>query len=173
MTAYEGRLAGMGQFYIQDADEAPPVETWDQSNGLAFPASVGAVILTGGVYGRVDVVLDVRDDAPDLADLGAEWEDVVEISVTCEEGPLQVCDLSQGFVPGLPALDSQGPGEYRMRVHAAGRNSPGVDPDDMPVAQDRYLICCWPAPAQPALAIRLTDQRGLNTRFAWIEQASR
>jgi hypothetical protein len=173
MTAYQGRLAGMGQFYLQDADEAPPVATWDQSNGLAFPASVGAVVLTGEIYGQVAVELDLRDDAPDLAGLGDEWEDVVEISVTCEEGPLQLCDLGQGFVPGLPALDSQGPGEYRVRVHAQGRDSPGVDADDMPVAQDRYLICCWPAPARPPLAIRLTDQRGLNTRIAWIEQAFR
>jgi hypothetical protein len=173
MTTYQGLLAGMGQFYVQDGDQAPPVETWDQSNGLAFPASVGAVVLTGEVYGRITVELDLRDDAPDPADLADEWEDVVEISVICEEGPLQICDLNQGFVPGLPPLDSQGPGEYRIRVHARGRNSPGVDADDMPVAQDRYLICCWPAPARLPLAIRLTDQRGLNTRIAWIEQTRR
>jgi hypothetical protein len=97
MSRAEAQVHGMGQFWIQDGDLAPPVETWDQSNGLAFPAAVGAVILTGETYGLVTVALDVRTDPPDWPSVGPEWDDTVEISVTCQEGPLLVCDVNAGF----------------------------------------------------------------------------
>jgi hypothetical protein len=170
MSITEAQVFGMGQFWIQDGDLAPPVETWDQSNGLAFPAATGAVILTGEAYGRVTVALDVRTDAPELGDVSSEWDDVVEISVMCEQEALLVCDLNEGFVPGLPALNSQGPGAYRLRVHVRGRDDPALDVDGIPTPADRFLIQCWPAQLKPPLAIRLTDMRGLNSRMSWIQR---
>jgi hypothetical protein len=172
MSISEGQVEvhGEGQFWIQDGDETPPVDSWDQSNGLIVTATVGAVVLTGEALGPIAVTLEVRPDDPGLTDLGSEWDDIVEASVRCQEGPLRLLGLEQGFVPGLSALDSQGPGDYRVRVHVTGRDTPTRDADGFPRAADRFLIRCWPAPPQPPLLIRLTDQRGLGTRLSWLNR---
>jgi hypothetical protein len=175
MVRAEARLNGMGQFVLQDGDTSPPVETWDQSNGLAITASVGATILTGEAWGPITVAVDVRDAVPAEAadplafDTGQRWNDIVEISVVCEDGPLRVCGLDDGFVEGLPPLGPPGPGTYRVRVHVRGRDDPAMGDDGMPSPTDHFLLVAWPAPARPPLLIRLTDRRGLSGRGAWLE----
>jgi hypothetical protein len=137
-------------------------------------ARVGAAVLTGEALGPVQVRLDVRADRPQEADEpfgfgdGSEWDDIVEVSVTCHEGPLRLCDFGVGFITALPALDVLGSGSYRVRVHVQGRDNPTVDEDGMPVPTDRFLIVSWPAPPQPPFLIRLTDRRGLGTRMSWL-----
>jgi hypothetical protein len=176
MIGTEAQLNATGQFALQDGDTAPPVESWDQSNGLAFTASVGATILTGEAWGPITVAVDVHDMVPpDAADPLAftatdqQWDDIVEISVICKDGPLRVCGLSEGFIEGLPPLGPGGPGSYRVRVHVSGRDNPTMDADGMPAPTDRFLLVAWPAPPRPQLLIRLTDWRGLNTRLSWLE----
>jgi hypothetical protein len=174
MARAVSELFGMGQFVLQDGDTAPPVGSWDQSNGLLVTAEVGAVVLTGETYGPVSVAVDVHDARPSQADdpygfaREETWDDIVEAGVTCEDGPLRVCDLNFGFVTGLPDLGPQGHGTYRVRVHVRGRDEPGEDGEGMPVPSDKFLIVCWPEPPRPALAIRLTDRRGLNIRSSWV-----
>ncbi|WP_322762625.1 hypothetical protein [Frankia sp. Cr2] len=179
MTTAEATLFGMGQFWLQDGGTPPAVETWDQSNGLAVTADVGAVILTGDAYGPVQVAVDVRAERPPEADDpfafgdGSEWDDIVEVSVTCREGPLNVGALEGELSDELPAVDTRGAGSYRVRVHTRDRDDPGVDDDGMPRPNDRFLLVSWPAPPQPPLLIRLTDRRGLGTRMAWVKRLSR
>jgi hypothetical protein len=178
MTSAEATVYGSGQFWLQDGDTAPPVESWDQSNGLIITASVGAAVLTGEVPGAIQVTLDVRSHRPQEADEplafgdGTTWDDIVEVSLVCNHGPLRVCDFDVGFIEALPALDTVGPGTYRVRVHVHGRDSPSIDEDGMPTPTDRFLIVCWPAPHEPPFLIRLTDRRGLGTRMSWLGHAA-
>jgi hypothetical protein len=179
MTTAEAVIHGSGQFWIQDGETFPPVETWDQSNGLLVLASVGAAVLTGPANGPITVSVDVRTSRPADADdgyaLGGDvpWDDIVEAGVTCREGPLQVCAEPTGFAD-LPRLDSSGPGSYRLRLHAINRDRPAHDADGFPVPTDRYLIVAWPEPPATPLLIRLSDLAGYNTRGSlWMEENGR
>ncbi|MER6680098.1 hypothetical protein [Streptomyces olivaceoviridis] len=66
----------------------------------------------------------------------------------------------------LPVLPFAGPGDYRPRVHARGRDTAiGLAPE---VVTEWYLVQVWPAPA-PAPArdvavLRQTDTYGASVR---------
>jgi len=152
MTLAEAVVSGSGQFWIQDGDTFPPVETWDQSNGLVVLASRPSYAEDGYALGG------------DVA-----WDEIVEASVTCREGPLRVCSESDGFAD-LPRLDSTGPGTYRLRVHAINRNRPAYDADGFAAPTDRYLIVAWPEPPAPPVLIRVSDRRGCDLRMVvWLK----
>jgi hypothetical protein len=71
----------------------------------------------------------------------------------------------------LPDLGTAGPGSYRLRVHALGRDAHY----DQAVADsgERYLLLCWPAPPAPSLIIRATDRCGYSLRFAQLHSHAR
>ncbi|MGW1070965.1 hypothetical protein ACWD4F_41530 [Streptomyces aureus] len=58
----------------------------------------------------------------------------------------------------LPSLASQGPGPYRLRVHALGRDT-AVDESTDDVVES-YLIQSWPAVHHDALLVKATDDYG-------------
>jgi hypothetical protein len=62
----------------------------------------------------------------------------------------------------LPVLSFNGPGDYRLRIHARGRDT-AVDlaPDEV---TEWYLIQAWPAPAAPVAALRHSDNYGASIR---------
>lgn len=126
-----------GLFSISDGDSVD-VDSTRWSNGLIAPMNEGAWILTGIHTGRVSVHTQVLETAPPL-DTGS-WEEAVEASVYSPKGNMFV---DPGYATAdLPYLTTQGPGWYRLRIHASGRghNYDGVD--DEPVEQ--YLITAWP-----------------------------
>ncbi|XVV10824.1 hypothetical protein ACQP2X_39190 [Actinoplanes sp. CA-131856] len=146
-----------------------PITTADWSTGLAVAMSVGAMIYTGIDRGRVHVTVDLLDTAPEPVDTGS-WDDIVEISITAPHGRLQVHQLEYGptdDVPNLPVLSQHGPGVYRLRAHARNRDEHYDAVWDEPTEQ--YLLTLWPAPAQPNLIIRATDQCGYGLRLAALQ----
>ncbi|MEU0250885.1 hypothetical protein ABZ192_42705 [Streptomyces sp. NPDC006235] len=63
----------------------------------------------------------------------------------------------------LPSLASQGPGSYRLRVHARGRDR-AVDQTVVDEVVESYLIQSWPAAHQDALLVKATDAYGSQVR---------
>lgn len=64
--------------------------------------------------------------------------------------------------PDLPLLTPQGPGTYRVRVHARGRD---IAPDGVayePV--EDYLLIVWPTEPQPEDVHKQTDRYGAELR---------
>lgn len=62
----------------------------------------------------------------------------------------------------LPVLSFNGPGHYRLRVHARGRNTAvDLSPDE---STEWYLIQAWPAAAREARVLRQTDRYGASVR---------
>ncbi|MEU2726066.1 hypothetical protein [Streptomyces smyrnaeus] len=64
--------------------------------------------------------------------------------------------------PDLPVLAPAGPGSYRVRVHARGRD---IAPDGVaeePV--EDYLLIVWPAPPEPDTVHKQTDNFGAEWR---------
>ena len=111
-----------GTFGVLD-DGVIAVKTADWSNGLVAPMTQGALIVTGMNTGYVGVTVLAQDSPP--AELAADtWEEIVEVSLHAPTGNLQVESLDLGPVANDPAfLAPSGPGWYRLRVHAQGRET--------------------------------------------------
>ncbi|MGA4948413.1 hypothetical protein [Streptomyces lydicamycinicus] len=149
MTTSSVMFVNEGIFGVSD-DAQVPMETVRWSNGLAAPMDHGAWILTGINTGHVRVTAQCLDAAPPVE--ATDWEEIVEISVRSVEGDLRINSGYDIAPDDLPLLNPQGPGWYRMRVHASGRS---INPDgvsDEPV--EDYLIAVWPQEPAESVVIR-------------------
>ncbi|GGO98754.1 hypothetical protein GCM10012280_63630 [Wenjunlia tyrosinilytica] len=133
-----------------------------------------ATVYTGVHTADVEVTLSLHrgEPAPDLR----HWQEVVEVSLHFTTGELQLRAMGADLERDFPPLSFNGPGDYRIRVRARGRDT-AVDgaPDDI---VEWYLILAWPpttttakncAPPPPAhtrrpwarrRAGRMTTRRG-------------
>ena len=86
----------------------------------------------------------------------------MEISAHSASGELVVRGIMDDVDEELPVLSFNGPGSYRLRVHACGRDT-AIDlaPDEV---TEWYLIQVWPAPAQDVAVLRQTDSYGASVR---------
>lgn len=115
-------------------------------NGLASAApSDGLALRTGTPSGDVWVTLEVCDREPE-PDLGS-WEHVTEVCLHSTTGDLRL--VVEGATDGAPPrLTGVGPGHYRVRCHARGRDAglaaPALAEDEEPV--EEHLILLWPIP---------------------------
>ncbi|MFF7266700.1 hypothetical protein ACFZCL_41460 [Streptomyces sp. NPDC008159] len=139
-----------GTFGVLDGGDIP-VDTADWSNGLATPMSHGAIILTGIRTGDVQVTAETQSTPTQTTD-HAPWDEIVEVSVLCESGQLLVESLDLGPAEDLPDLASAGPGWYRIRVHAHGRNTNPDGTDSDPI--ERYLLTAWPSASAPTVILK-------------------
>lgn len=149
-------------FGVFDAEELP-VESGSWANGLVRSMSIGAWIATGISMGNVRVAVTTGASQPETIDPGP-WDEIVDVSVYSKHGDLRVSSLEYGPVPALPLLSSQGPGTYRLRVHARGRDSRRDHVQNDPT--EDYLLVSWPAEAAPEVIIRLTDFTGYSLRLS-------
>jgi hypothetical protein len=152
------------QFLINDGQYSP-VETADYSNGLVVTMSNGASISTGIHTGYVRVDAHPTMEAPHHSTLG-KWEEVVEASIYTSTGNLKVSSLysfpNQEASERLPKLSLAGPGWYRLRAHACGRDIAHDDVSRDPVEQ--YFLTIWPSPQRPTTILRATDKCGQSLR---------
>ena len=150
------------QFWLREPDRRrgfPPRET----NGLVAVTGPGsAIIFTGISSGRVPVRAEALTAAPATADLG-EWDEIADVSLPGLAGELAVAALMDDVPPGLPGLCAAGPGDYRVRVHARGRDTSPDEATDQPA--EAYLVLCWPAPPAPDVQHKLTDRAGAGLRL--------
>ncbi|MEU3176025.1 MULTISPECIES: hypothetical protein [unclassified Streptomyces] len=154
MTTTHNVYVPEGTFGVLDAGEIP-VQTADWSNGLAVPMSQGALIVTGIHTGEIRSAATALAGPP-ASSVDASWEEIVEVSVHAPTGLLRVESLEQGPVEELEPLSPSGPGWYRLRVHARGRN---VLPDKVSAEPvEDYLLVTWPAPQSDADIIRSSDR---------------
>jgi hypothetical protein len=137
-------------------DAAP----WDGSTLVEVSAELASAgelwVKTGNQWGPFSVTTRALDAAPDQP--SAEWEDVVEFSVTAT-GSVSVTELVNND-PTVPLIAQAG--EYRVRVSARGRTMAN-DLDDEEAAEDDpaplewYLLEVWPAPSAAPQVLRLSS----------------
>ncbi|UNZ21334.1 hypothetical protein [Streptomyces sp. 891-h] len=152
-------------FELADGDDHVPFEDYAAPNGLVFSKPGCAIVLVGASSGDVNVEVEVRDRPPSGGPVTDGWDEVVDHSVTSLTGNMHVRALMED-PPDLPVLTPAGPGSYRVRVHARGRD---IAPDG--VAEEPledYLLVVWPAPTQPDTVHKQTDRFGAD----WRDQAS-
>ncbi|MEV0205700.1 MULTISPECIES: hypothetical protein [unclassified Streptomyces] len=133
---------------------------FETSNGLVFSRPGHAVICTGVSSGPVNVTIQLRRYSPERADTDA-WDEVVDHSVETLTGHLCVTCV-MGDPPELPALTPFGPGTYRIRVHARGRDTAADGHVADPV--EDYLLVVWPDELRPDEVHKQTDRYGAQLR---------
>ena len=130
------------------------------STGLITIRSRLPELHTGIASGPVRITVDALTSAP--TEIEVEWDDIGEVSLDVNTGPIVLVGPMETLSPDAPRLDAHGPGTYRLRIH--GRNR---DQDyDLAVSetQEEYLILCWKAPA----AASVTHSSTSSTSSSWI-----
>jgi hypothetical protein len=148
------------QFEISDEDGPAATDLEREHNGLVRVADGAITVMTGIHTGDVDLTVTLHAAQP-TPDSGA-WQEIVEISAHSASGELMVRAIMDDLDEELPALSFNGPGDYRLRIHARGRDT-AVDlaPDEV---TEWYLIQAWPAPAQEVTVLRQSDAYGATVR---------
>lgn len=147
-----------GVLAVRSADGSLQTSPWDGNTLVEVFDELAAAgelwVTTGGQWGPFSVTTELTDVAP--PDPRAEWEDVVELSVTAS-GPLVVTELVEND-PQVPLTTEAG--TYRIRVSARGRRAStgGDEVDDVPESLEPaewYLLQAWPAPHTEPVVVRL------------------
>ncbi|MGC5054314.1 hypothetical protein ACLQ2S_22995 [Micromonospora sp. DT48] len=147
-----GRLVVTYQtFGIVDGDDWP-LDDPGQGNGLVHPCGHGALVYAGIHTGPVEVQAVSREQPHDRIDDSRPWQEVAEVSVTAPTGYLRIRSF-EDVVP-LPTLGAAGPGTYRVRVYADGRDTDIDGAVRAPVKH--YRIEVWPAPCADDVIHRRT-----------------
>jgi hypothetical protein len=123
-------------------------------NGLVTVVPGGALIRTGVTDGTVTVELEVAAQQPELEQRG--WDEVVEVSWRAATGQASLPGTVGLAGPGRRMTTPPWPGDYRLRVHATGR--------DDPEAGEHYKLAVWQAPAAEQIVYKRTDKLGYQLR---------
>ncbi|HVV08543.1 DUF6461 domain-containing protein [Amycolatopsis sp.] len=143
-----------GDHRIALTEHGFPTHTGFSANGLVDVVDGGVAIRTGLDEGTVAVRLHVLAAAPDEVDL-ADWDEVVEVSWTAKTGFASVLSPIRPTPDGLREQTPPWPGDYRVRVHARGRD----EADD-----ESYELLVWGAPAAPEIVHKRIDRLGHRLR---------
>jgi hypothetical protein len=150
------------QYWIIDRDLLPEIgPSWYRGfNGLVSVHGSLAIVMTGTAAGYVRLTIDPLGSEPEL--LTADWDEVVEVSLWFEELGAVTTEGCEGLEDAPPLAAS--PGNYRVRVHARGRDRGGERGSvwDSPV--EEHLVQAWPAPPSAEICHKLTDAYGANFR---------
>lgn len=149
-----------GSFLLSDAGGIAP-GTLDFTTGLIATMDIGAMISAGIHTGPVRVHAHPSPERPEDDDLSA-WDEICEASVYAPAGDLRVTSHYEGNRADLPLLSPQGPGWYRARARARGRDTAHDAVQETPV--EDYQLTCWPAPPTTPLIMRATDAVGRGLR---------
>jgi hypothetical protein len=148
------------QFLISDEEGSVGADLPAHHNGLVEICDGVACVLAGIHTGAVDVAVTCHggEPAPDTAG----WEEIVEISLHSASGELEVREMMTDMERELPVLSFDGPGHYRLRVHARGRDTAvDLSPEEI---TEWYLIQVWPAPPGPPTVLAAADRYGADER---------
>jgi hypothetical protein len=134
------------------------------SNGLVGAELGRAVVLVGISVGPVNVTVELFEEPAESVDL-TDWDDIVDISLRSRNGHLVARGIESNPPQELPELSHAGPGTYRLRVHARGRDT-AVDLATFDPVED-YKVSIWPAPVAPELVHKQSDNYGAGIRRNW------
>ncbi|MBL7252988.1 DUF6461 domain-containing protein [Paractinoplanes lichenicola] len=154
------RITVTGQRFGLTERELP--ETADfGANGLVATVDGGALIRTGVERGSVRVDLVVLAEAP--TEVEPNWEEIVEVSWHAAEGRATLMPSDSR----RPSTTPPWPGDYRLRVHARGRDEQDAD-------LESYRLVVWAAPAAPAQALLRSEPGGPpkpERAYRWVRRS--
>src|SRR2546430_1442456 len=107
------------QFWLLDSGQS--TRATNALNGVVGIARGAAMIWPGVHSGHVTLSVEARAAAPDTVDVDG-WDEVVEVSLAAPAGHVRPAAL-MADTPPFPEITAAGPGDYRIRVHARGRDT--------------------------------------------------
>ncbi|MFD0204851.1 MULTISPECIES: hypothetical protein [Saccharothrix] len=142
-----------GQLYVESGEQSSDLGECfgGQVNGLCGGAVPGTLFLMAGTnVGEVHFTVELHDQPPPV---GAEWEDVVEVSFR-PSGPVALYVWAH---EDFWSLDELEPIDYRVRYCAVGMDE-AREVDSSTSSRDRYVLQFWPAPPEPDRIVRQTSE---------------
>jgi hypothetical protein len=149
------------QYYLRDLGVFAEIsdEVFTGGNGLISVPPGVAVVHAGTHTGPVRVTVQARTDPPTQTSLDA-WDEVVEVSLTTNSGQVFLEEWDGPGHEDLGNLVCAGPGSYRLRVHARGRDQAHAIHTVLEEPIEEHLLITWPAPSANETALKQTDQYG-------------
>ncbi|BCJ68326.1 DUF6461 domain-containing protein [Polymorphospora rubra] len=142
------------RFALLEGTSVPEVDF--AGNGLVTVVPGGAVIRTGVEAGHVQVTLSILDGPPPA--VATDWDEVVEVSWRAAVGGASLIGPHPGDLPKLHRVTPPWPGDYRLRVHARGRDDTDLR------GRESYQLLVWRAPAAPDTVYARADRLGYRLR---------
>lgn len=147
MPRHSGKLfVHYGLYFIDEggvSEEDSGVEAIHRGNTLVATSEGRAVLKAGTHTGDIRLTVDVVDAEPEMGGLDA-WDVVVETTYVSPAGRAGIVDWNASGHPEFGVLTASGPGTYRMRVHARGRDA-GHRADTPGEPVEDHLIVIWSA----------------------------
>jgi len=148
------------QFFLAD-HSISPITPPTSTTGLVDAVPGAAIVYTGIHTGVVSLDVEARSESPAILSR-QDWDEIAEVSVSAPVGRLSVTSLLIEGMDIFPVLTAAGPGAYRIRVHARGRDT-DIDGVAFEPFED-YLIQVWPATFEPQTTYKQTDRYGAQLR---------
>ncbi|MFD8982447.1 hypothetical protein [Streptomyces sp. NPDC059564] len=128
-----------------------------EGNTLAAGGPEHLTLLAGTHTGAIRLTVERPLSEPGPP--ASEWDTVVDVSIYSTSGKLWLNDGEGETRSAAGNLAHTGPGWYRVRAHARGRDR--GEAEGIPDAWvEEHLMSIWPAPAQHDLVHRVTDAFG-------------
>ncbi|WP_218905785.1 hypothetical protein [Actinomadura luteofluorescens] len=154
-----------GQFYLVDTATQAALLYSGGRNGLVGVLGDGAAcVCTGILEGLVRLTVQATQEPPPAP--SGEWDEAVEVRFYSPSGRFSINGVADG--PPLGNLATAGPGPYRVRVHARGRDAGhGIETvTEVSEIVEEFLIVCWPGDGDPETLLQTRDQAGIGLRAA-------
>lgn len=149
------------QYWIIDRDLLPEVEPFGyRFNGLVSAHGSLAIVRTGTPFGYVRLTIEPLGSEPELRT--ADWDEVVDVSLWFEELGAVTTEGCEGLENAPPLAAT--PGDYRIRVHARGRDRGHERGTVLDSPVEEHLVQAWPAPPAAEVCHKLTDAYGAYFR---------
>lgn len=150
------------QYYLVDHNvigEAEGLSQAFQGNSLVGAGGGHLAVVCGTHTGAIRISVELCDDepAPDLDN----WPMAVDISHHSNTGRTWLAELHGGGRPEPGNLTPGGPGWYRVRLRARGRDaarSAGTGSIDADPPLEEHAVSIWPAPPAPEIVHRADDE---------------
>ncbi|WP_157621669.1 hypothetical protein [Saccharothrix sp. NRRL B-16348] len=155
-------------FWLADVPVPAQRPEPDRRNGLVDGQFGLCVVFTGIHTGRALVAVELFEETPAYGDLN-EWEEVVEVSFEAPHGNVVVTGIEADAFGSFPVLTPYGPGWYRVRLHARGRDTAVDLVASEPV--EHYLVHIWPESERADDIVKLTDGYGQGLRATAMRSA--
>jgi len=151
------------QYYLcgaeYDYEDLDEVERLYSCNTLAVASPEHLTAHSGTHTGVIRLTVELLAGAPPAP--GTEWESAVEVSLCSTSGELWLEQWGGDVVRDAGNLAHAGPGWYRIRVQTIGRDRGHADDTAFAWVEEHHLTI-WPAPPEPDLVHRITDEFGLS-----------
>ncbi|MFI5754404.1 hypothetical protein [Streptomyces sp. NPDC051569] len=142
-----------GDEFLDVYDDTDTVSRIFEGNSLAAGGPEHLTVYAGTHTGAIRLTTEQLPDVPPPPD--EEWETAVDVSLYSSSGALWLTAWGGDVMDEAGNFAMAGPGWYRVRVRARGRDHGEAGTEDAVV--EEHFLSVWAAPAEPDVVHRAGD----------------